>query len=148
MEIELDEWLRQFSQDDVHFNDGQTFPETLYGGAGSDGDSDDDPENIYVYMDIGSTIQMLQDRLGEYKKKDLRNYKVWLQNVKILEPFKTLHDQCLEGKGLVKVFAQIFNNLKCINIADIFEAHPEEVDSVMENDVGENDQEHPAECEQ
>lgn len=135
MEEETDEWQglgqEHFGNGDVNFDvnfdAGQIFPETLDGG-----DAADDPEIIYVYMDIQSPIQTLKVLLQEKTKKDLRDYNVWLQNVQMLEPFKTLVDQCVKGEGLVQVNAQIFDGPKRINIADVVKP-TDEVDNAMKS---------------
>lgn len=135
MEEETDEWQglgqEHFGNGDVNFDvnfdAGQIFPETLEGG-----DAAEDPEIIYVYMDIQSPIQTLKVLLQEKTKKDLRDYNVWLQNVQMLEPFKTLVDQCVKGEGLVQVNAQIFDGPKRINIADVVKP-TEEVDNAMKS---------------
>lgn len=135
MEEETEEWQglgqEHFGNGDVNFDvnfdAGQIFPETLDGG-----DATDDPEIIYVYMDIQSPIQTLKVLLQDKTKKDLRDYNVWLQNVQMLEPFKTLVDQCVKGEGLVQVNAQIFDGPKRINIADVVKP-TEEVDNAMKS---------------
>lgn len=128
MEDETDEWQELDQENfDVSFNAGQIFSETLDGGYAAD-----DPEIIYVYMDIQSPIQTLKVLLQEKTKKDLSGYNVWLQNVQMLEPFKTLVDQCVKGEGLVQVNAQILDDLKRINIADVVKP-TEEVDNAMKN---------------
>lgn len=123
-----DEW-QDFSNGDVNFDvnfdAGQMFPEPLEGEA-------DEPEIIYVYMNIQQPIEILKNLLQEKTKKNLSNYEVWLQNVQVLEPFKTLVDQCVKGEGLVQVNAQILDHLKRINIADVVKP-AEEVDDAMKS---------------
>lgn len=127
-----DEWQEHFGNGDLNYgvNDlGQMFPETL------DGDGEDDaegPEIIYVYMNIQQPIEILKNLLQDKTKKNLANYEVWLQNVQMLEPFKTLVDQCVKGEGLVQVNAQIIDSLKRINIADVVKP-AEEADDAMKS---------------
>lgn len=110
---------------DVNFDAGQIFTEPLEGDA-------EESEIIYVYMDIQSPIETLKVLLQQKTKKNLSNYEVWLQNVQMLEPFKTLVDQCVKGEGLVQVNAQILDGQKRINIADVVKP-TEEVDNAMKN---------------
>lgn len=79
----------------------------------------DDDDIIFVYMDIQSPIQTLKDLLQHKTTKNLEKYEVWLQNVQMLEPHKTLVDQCVKGDGLVQVNAQILYASQRINIADV-----------------------------
>lgn len=137
MEDETDEWQGHFGNGDVNFDvnfdAGQIFSETLDGADGGSGaDATDEPDIIYVYMDIQSPIQTLKILLQDKTKKDLSDYDVWLQNVQMLEPFKTLVDQCVKGEGLVQVNAQILDDSKRINIADVVKP-TEEVDNAMKN---------------
>lgn len=141
-----DEWQEHFGNGDVNFDvnfdAGQMFSESLEGDA-------DEPEIIYVYMDIQSPIEMLKVLLQQKTKKNLSNYEVWLQNVQMLEPFKTLVDQCVKGEGLVQVNAQILDGPQRINIADVVKP-TEEVDNAMksvqnidfENDIVMNENDH------
>lgn len=111
---------------DVNFDASHMFSETLEGDP-------DDNEIICVYMDIQLPIETLKVLLQEKTKKDLSNYDVWLQNMQMLEPFKTLVDQCVKGDGLVQVNAQIIEGQKRINIADVVKP-TEEVVNAMKND--------------
>lgn len=123
-----DEWHNTFSNGvtfDMSFDDGQMFSETLETET-------DEIEINYVYMDIQSPIETLKVLLQQKTKRDLSNYDVWLQNVQILEPFKTLVDQCVKGEGLVQVNAQILDSVKRINIADVVKP-TEEVVNAMKN---------------
>lgn len=124
-----DEWHDHFGNGDVNFDvnfdTGQMFSEQLEGDG-------DEPEIIYVYMDIQSPIETLKVLLQEKTRKNLSNYEVWLQNVQMLEPFKTLVDQCVKGEGLVQVNAQILDGPKRINIADVVKP-TDEVDNAMKN---------------
>lgn len=111
---------------DVNFDAGHMFSDSLEVDAV-------ETEIIYVYMDIQSPIDTLKVLLQEKTKKDLADYEVWLQNVQMLEPFKTLVDQCVKGEGLVQVNAQILDDLKRVNIADVVKP-TEEVVNAMKNE--------------
>lgn len=79
----------------------------------------DEEDIIFVYMDIQSPIQTLKILLQQKVQRDLEKFDVWLQNVQMLEPHKTLVDQCVKGEGLVQVNAQILYSTNRINIADV-----------------------------
>lgn len=125
-----DEWQQHFGNGDVNFDvnfdAGNMFSESLEGDT-------DETEIICVYMDIQLPIETLKVLLQEKTKKDLSGYDVWLQNVQMLEPFKTLVDQCVKGEGLVQVNAQILDGPKRINIADVVKP-TEEVVNAMQNE--------------
>ncbi|XP_031640691.1 DNA-binding protein Ets97D-like [Contarinia nasturtii] len=127
-----DEWQTHFENGDVNFDvnfdSGHMFSETLEGDP-------DESEIICIYMDIQLPIETLKVLLQEKTKKNLTNYEVWLQNVQMLEPFKTLVDQCVKGEGLVQVNAQILDGPKRINIADVVKP-TEEVVNAMKNEQG------------
>ncbi|XP_055320536.1 DNA-binding protein Ets97D-like [Sitodiplosis mosellana] len=127
-----DEWQAHFGNGDVNFDvnfdAGHIFSEPLEGDP-------DETEIICVYMDIQLPIETLKVLLQEKTKKDLSDYDVWLQNVQMLEPFKTLVDQCVKGEGLVQVNAQILDGPKRINIADVVKP-TEEVVNAMKNEQG------------
>lgn len=143
-----DEWQAHFGNGDVNFDvnfdAGHIFSEPLEGDP-------DESEIICVYMDIQLPIETLKVLLHEKTKKDLSGYEVWLQNVQMLEPFKTLVDQCVKGEGLVQVNAQILDGPKRINIADVVKPTEEVVNAMkneqglgLETDVVMNDMEHGA----
>lgn len=113
---------------DVNFDSSHMFSEALEGDP-------DESEIICIYMDIQLPIETLKVLLQEKTKKNLSNYEVWLQNVQMLEPFKTLVDQCVKGEGLVQVNAQILDGQKRINIADVVKP-TEEVVNAMKNEQG------------
>lgn len=127
-----DEWQAHFDNGDVNFDvnfdAGHMFSEPLEGEP-------DESEIICVYMDIQLPIETLKVLLQEKTKKDLTGYEVWLQNVQMLEPFKTLVDQCVKGEGLVQVNAQILDGPKRINIADVVKP-TEEVVNAMKSEQG------------
>lgn len=89
------------------------------GGVNFEEADADEPEIIYVYADIRSSIETLKVLLQEKTKKNLSYYEIWLQNAQMLEPFKMLCDQCVNGEGLVQVNTQILDGHKRINITDV-----------------------------
>lgn len=94
----------------------------------------DEIEINHVYMDIESTLETLKAILQQKTKRDISHYDVWLQNVKILEPFGTLVDQCVDGEeGLVRVNAQILDSVERINITDVIKPTNQMLDA-MQND--------------
>lgn len=103
-------------------NSNDMFAEPLEGKS-------DDCEIIRVHMDIQLPIETLKVLLQEKTKKDLSDYDVWIQNVEMLEPFKTLVDQCVKGEGSVQVNAQILDGPKRINIADVVMDNDKSTDS-------------------
>lgn len=141
-----DEWQTHFGNGDVNFDvnfdAGHMFSEPLEGDP-------DETEIICVYMDIQLPIETLKVLLQEKTKKDLSDYEVWLQNVQMLEPFKTLVDQCVKGEGLVQVNAQILDGPKRVNIADVVKPTEEVVNAMkneqnigLDSDIVMNDIEH------
>lgn len=96
--------------------------------------SNDIKPEIILNINIESTIESFKISLQEETKKDLSNYEVWLQNVQMLEPFKTLVDQCVGGAGLVQVNVQILDDPQRINIADVVKP-TDEVDDAKSSEV-------------
>lgn len=74
---------------------------------------------MYVYMDIQDPIETLKTILERKTGKSLKGYTVLLQQMQMLEPHKTLVDQCVKGEGLVQVNVEIYAINKQINITDV-----------------------------
>lgn len=100
------------------------------------GNNIDEDDIIFVYMDIQSPIQTLKILLQQKVQRNLEKLEVWLQNVQMLEPHKTLVDQCVKGEGLVQVNAQILYAANRINIADVVKPTEEVLNASKLNQLG------------
>lgn len=62
---------------------------------------------------------------------NLKSYQVWLQNQQMLEPPKTLIEQCFENYYSIQVNTQILHTLQRINIIDVIKPTEEVLNELI-----------------
>lgn len=117
--------LEESSQLEIMNSLGRVFEDTLMEELDSDllGKSEmeiiDDDGFIMQHMDIQEPLSKLRQHLEVRLHLDLSTYEFTLQDTQMLEPHKTLVDQCVQGEGLVQVNLQLQHTVRRINIVDV-----------------------------
>lgn len=90
-------------------------------------------ENIFITVDIKTTIAEIKDLVQTKINKNIIDYPVLLQQKECLVPSQTLIELCLDGEQGATINVNICHSRKFIDIVDVMKPIKEEQGGQMEN---------------